>query len=254
MKKVILAPHLDDEIVGCYSILDEDCVVVYWHEDYRTPPDIGVEFVRFDGNSEEVERIIEDAAEVYIPSKHDYHPLHKEVNAWAEQNIPEEGCIKYWYSVEMNVPWLQEEEDPEGKQLFLKAHYPDEHTTLNKSDKYWLFKSIQPYDDIIWGSVKMEREMLHCWPGAPEEVSFLRHPHRHIFKISVDIQQFGDDRDVQYFMLRNRIQPFIDKEWPLHTSCEMMAKAIKKEVRRRYPGRLVRVSVFEDGENGAILE
>ena len=29
MKKLIIAPHVDDDVLGCGGILDEDCFVIY---------------------------------------------------------------------------------------------------------------------------------------------------------------------------------------------------------------------------------
>ena len=36
-------------------------------------------------------------------------------------------------------------------------------------------------------------------------------------------------------------------------SCEHIAEKFISEIRKRYPGRIVEVSVSEDGENGAIV-
>ena len=134
-------------------------------------------------------------------------------------------------------------------------HYPGEVETISKSDKYFLFKSIQPFDELIWASIKFQREMFHCWPGAPEEVGFLRNLHRHIFFFEVDVQQFGDDRDLEYFILRKKVMQWFDSQtFSQRTSCEMFARAVREFLLVEYPGRQVRVSVFEDDENGCRLE
>lgn len=246
---VILAPHLDDEILGCYSILDQACQIIYFTYDYRED---GISSYRdrakyckdidFDFD------ILHDGDTIYIPSKFDYHPLHRKVRRFG-LSLPGK---KMFYSVEMNTPWLEEEEDVSGKRALFEKMYPYEDM---KSDKYFLFKSIQPFDDLIWATIKFQREFFHRWPSAPEEVKFLSYLHRHLFHFTVQVQQFGDDRDLEYFILSRKIQQWWDmQKWSESTSCEQFALAIKRYLEIQYMDRLVKVSVFEDDENGAVLE
>lgn len=246
--KIILAPHLDDEVIGCYSIWSTLDRIYYFHQDYRanTLPD-GRYMPWGSGTAD----TISEQDTVYLPSKYDMHPLHRRVRCIG-LSLPGK---KFFYNVEMNVPWLQEENNPKGKRRFFKNLYPLEYETINKSDKYFLFKSIQPFDDIIWAVIKFQREMYHCWAGAPDEVSFLRNKHRHLFYFEVKIQQFGDDRDLEYFILSRKIQQWFDKQkWKEETSCEMFAMKIKVWLEVTYPDRLAEVSVFEDNENGALIQ
>lgn len=248
MFSIVLAPHLDDEIIGCFSVLDTVDLVYYFKADYREESVLeDGAFLRWDENDA---RLQHPSNLVYLPSKYDYHPLHRKVRSLG-LNLPGK---KMFYSVEMNTPWLEEEENPEAKRELLKTKYPQEYKTLNKNDKYFLFKSIQPYDDIIWGVIRFDRELFHCWPAAPEEVRFLRNLHRHLFRFEVKIQQFGDDRDLEYFMVSRKVQKFVDgQDWATTTSCEQFALGVKSFVEATYPGRLVEVSVFEDNENGASI-
>lgn len=253
---IVLAPHLDDEIIGCYSVLDSVDQVIYFHDDYRSVPGAlpNLPYIVYEKyHPQTLNSIFHSNPEkvVYLPSKYDYHPLHRKVRAigmsWPGK--------KMFYSVEMNTPWLEEEANPSGKRKLFQRLYPGELETISKSDKYFFFKSIAPYDDLIWASVKWEDEILHRWPNAPDQVHFLRNLHRHKFYFSVDIQQFGDDRDIEYLMFRQELGfHFMGRAWPESVSCEQMAIAIKLWVEARYPGRMVRVSVFEDGENGCKLE
>ncbi len=45
-------------------------------------------------------------------------------------------------------------------------------------------------DRMIW--VTFQREGIHQYPDAPEEVAFLRHPHRHVFHLKVWIGLASD--------------------------------------------------------------
>lgn len=122
--------------------------------------------------------------------------------------------------------------------------------------------------------VKTQYEALHCWPGAPKEVSFLAHPHRHVFHVEYHLTALHDDRAVEFFMfkkdleevIKTRLLPRLEK-YP-QMSCEMMAKALYEAIdalpvsRENSPEVFIfpyknltrKVIVSEDGENGAILE
>lgn len=252
-RNVILAPHLDDEIIGCFSILKKGDIVFYFKDDYRA-----VDLNRrgypwtyeFLGEDEYPDLLPDDV--LYIPSRYDYHPLHRVVNRIA---VDIKHSHKMWYSVEMNTPWLQEEEHPKEKLDLFQKMYPREVESICKNDKYFLFKSIEPFDELIWASIKFQRELFHCWIDAPPEVGFLRNLHRHIFFFEVDVQQFGDDRDLEYFILRKKVMQWFDSQtFSQRTSCEMFARAVREFLLIEYPGRQVCVSVFEDDENGCRVE
>ena len=43
----------------------------------------------------------------------------------------------------------------------------------------------------IW--VTFQKEGIHKYPDAPDEVDFLRYPHRHMFHFKVQIEVYNDD-------------------------------------------------------------
>lgn len=103
--------------------------------------------------------------------------------------------------------------------------------------------------------VRTRFEALHQWDDALNEVDFLRDSHRHEFHVKVKVEQFHDDRDVEYIMLKRALDDYL-AQWDRdqgQQSCEMMCKRILNEFlflgygdQRKYV-----VSVTEDGENGA---
>lgn len=116
-----------------------------------------------------------------------------------------------------------------------------------------------------WATVRTRFEGIHRWGGAPEEVAFLRNAHRHEFHVEVQVQQFHDDRDVEYIMLKQSVDDFIHaahgSEYQPYDlgqkSCEMIAKELIKYLMDTIPegeNRAYRAKVFEDGENGAVVE
>jgi len=100
--------------------------------------------------------------------------------------------------------------------------------------------------------VRTRFEALHRWPGATPNVFYLASPHRHLFHVEVVIRVLHDDRDVEFFTVKEELDTFLSLQYARRNigarSCEMIAR----EIRERFADwDVVRVSVFEDGENGA---
>lgn len=97
----------------------------------------------------------------------------------------------------------------------------------------------------------------HRWDEAPDHVSHLRETHRHEFHVKVKVEQFHDDREVEYLTLKREVDDILET-FPSdlgESSCEMIAKDIIYVLHKRYDNdRDYRVEVFEDGENGAVVE
>jgi len=111
----------------------------------------------------------------------------------------------------------------------------------------------------IW--VKFQKEGIHKYPAAltdPKlaEVSFLGHPHRHIFHFYVEVEVFHDDRDIEFIMLKRELESlYSDGIMVLdYMSCEMIARELGEYIIDKYGERYVSVSVSEDDENGAIVK
>lgn len=107
-------------------------------------------------------------------------------------------------------------------------------------------------------------EGVHCYPGAPDEVAYLRQPHRHVFGIEVTISVYGDNRELEFIMLKHKVDAWIRKHlnvlgvWEMETlSCEQVAKRLITYLRSMYcddmQKRQIIVQIDEDGENGAIV-
>jgi hypothetical protein len=111
-----------------------------------------------------------------------------------------------------------------------------------------------------WVEVSFQKEGIHLYPAAltdPKlaDVSFLGHPHRHIFHFYVKLEVFHNDRDVEFILLKReleRLYPTLDNMG--HKSCEMLAEEVLVYLETNYPDRDATVRVYEDDENGAILE
>lgn len=112
-----------------------------------------------------------------------------------------------------------------------------------------------------WIEVSFQREGIHKYPAALtepklKEVSFLGYPHRHVFHFYVKLEVFHNDRDVEFILLKRELDGlFNDGILDLdYKSCEMIAESLIEYVTQTYPNRKVVVRVYEDNENGAIIE
>ena len=117
----------------------------------------------------------------------------------------------------------------------------------------------------IW--VTFRREGIHCYPAAATDpqlatgdqfdVSFLAHPHRHIFQFRVYIDVFHNDRDIEFIQFKRWLEQLYSGDQSVlqldYKSCEMIADDLYVQIASRYPDRCVTIDVSEDGENGCTI-
>lgn len=106
-------------------------------------------------------------------------------------------------------------------------------------------------------TVSGQYEGFHKYKDAPDEVAFLKHLHRHIFKWEATVEVFHDDREIEFFMMQTQINrlvlPFINYTEDLG-SCEQQAERILEGLVNLYGAtRNYSVEVSEDGENSATV-
>jgi hypothetical protein len=99
--------------------------------------------------------------------------------------------------------------------------------------------------------VTVRREGTHSWPECPlEEVSFLRHPHRHLFHVRLWVPVTHDDRQLEIILVSRDLHRWLTTHYgdPMQLgrrSCEMLAHELLDAF------GAARVEVLEDGEHGA---
>ena len=111
----------------------------------------------------------------------------------------------------------------------------------------------------IW--VTFQKEGIHMYPAAGKEpnlqdVSFLAHPHRHIFHFRVYIDVFHNDRDIEFIQFKRWLQGLYDTTVLTldYKSCEMISDDLYLQIADRYPNRNVIINVSEDNENGCEIK
>lgn len=117
---------------------------------------------------------------------------------------------------------------------------------------------------LIW--VTFQKEGIHQYPAAStdpklatgewDDVSFLGHPHRHIFHFTVIIQVEHNDRDIEFIQFKRWLEGMYSDGTLIlnHKSCEMICDDLYDAIAGKYPGRDIEITVSEDGENGATIK
>jgi hypothetical protein len=113
---------------------------------------------------------------------------------------------------------------------------------------------------FIW--VTFQKEGIHRYPealtnpalatGDEYDVSFLGHPHRHIFHFRVSIEITHNNRDIEFIQFKRWLERLYSEGVLVldYKSCEMMSDDLYVHIAARYPGRAVIIQVSEDEENG----
>jgi len=128
-------------------------------------------------------------------------------------------------------------------------------TTFNERNQTEINSEVA--ERMIW--VKFQKEGIHKYPAAATDpqladVSFLAHPHRHIFHFRVSISVFHNDRDIEFIQFKRWLEALYRGDNSVlaldYKSCEMIADDLYTQINLRYPGRHVIINVSEDDENG----
>jgi len=117
---------------------------------------------------------------------------------------------------------------------------------------------------MIW--ITFRKEGVHKYPAAltdpalatgdEYDVSFLGHPHRHIFHFKVWIAVKHSDRDIEFIQFKRWLENlYEDGTVQLdHKSCEMISDELYVVISGKYPRREVWIEVSEDNENGSFIK
>ena len=107
---------------------------------------------------------------------------------------------------------------------------------------------------ITYIKVYTQFEGVHKYPKAPKVVKHLRNDHRHTFKVIVHIEVKHDNRELEFFMVKD----FLDKIAQNHKnldfrSCEMINDFFYKVLSYKYgKDREYIIETSEDGQRSAV--
>lgn len=161
MKHVIFAPHVDDEVIGCFTLLrgaPDDCLVVYLDVapvKRRAEAVESSHYLRFKTSfasandshwSEAVHTYLTlvdyRKAVWWAPDPHwELHPFHKDVGARVRAECARFGRRFGTYSTNMNAPYIRELDINEmsEKKDALRS-YPSQASLWEHDHRYFLFE------------------------------------------------------------------------------------------------------------------
>jgi hypothetical protein len=143
---IIVAPHPDDEIIGCYEIVkNKKPIIIYTEEtaEERKAEALSLKehveikahfFVRTIPS-----HLILMENEFYFPDViYETHPAHREKGFFGEQ-LARKGFNVIFYTTEMNAPYKHEVKDSKEKEELLNKVYPSQADLWKYEKKYILF-------------------------------------------------------------------------------------------------------------------
>ena len=107
-------------------------------------------------------------------------------------------------------------------------------------------------ETYVW--ITTQFDAVHSFPNAEGDVDFLKHAHRHLFKVKVWIQVFHNEREIEFITFKRFIAEKLLFTDYAFMSCESMSDCLFNEITKKYPKRKIKIELSEDGENGSYKE
>jgi hypothetical protein len=149
---IIIAPHPDDEIIGCYEVLKSGVKPIILFSPTTTQREnealklkeyVGIRAVFFCQNIPS--DLLDKSNTFYFPNPvYETHPLHREKGMVGEILL-RNGFDVIFYSTEMNYHAKYECKDPTGKRNLLNTIYPGQMDLWRYDYKYWLFSGYEKW-------------------------------------------------------------------------------------------------------------
>lgn len=149
MNHVIIAAHPDDEIIGCYEVLQKEkhIIIIYGvdtlqnrrNEAMKLKEHIeGVKVQMFQSNIPMT--MINHQHKFYFPDPiYETHPRHRELGM-AGELYARNGFDVTFYNTTMNAPYIHESGRSDMKRVLLNEVYPSQKDLWKYEHKYFLFE------------------------------------------------------------------------------------------------------------------
>jgi len=148
---IIIAPHPDDEIIGCFDILNNpknNIIVIYTEEIDKKRKDEAAnlrnifETVKVQLYLNQIpQHLFDDKPIIHYPDPiFETHPIHRLQGNIGEQLLRYMDLKVVFYSTNMTAPYIYENENSEYKKLALDKVYPSQKKLWKYDHKYFLFE------------------------------------------------------------------------------------------------------------------
>lgn len=157
---LIVAPHIDDEVIGCWNILKrkekKNTHIIYvesMEKERKKEAENASKMLKFSYELTslwQLRNTILDWKEkglkdyiVFVPDPlYEIHPAHRLIGNLTLRICQEENFRIITYSTAMNAPYIKEIDDPDKKRWTLNLLYASQKQLWKYDYKYWLFEGL----------------------------------------------------------------------------------------------------------------
>lgn len=141
----VIAPHADDEIIGCYELLASGLVktVLFPNGDVIEEAERSSEHFLFTRGLIDDEDFYNKHERIYVfPDPYfETHPKHRELGALGESLLRQQRQVLF-YTTNMSAPYIHEVTQPKIKLHCLNTLYPRKRSLWDYEHKYFLFEGL----------------------------------------------------------------------------------------------------------------
>jgi len=146
-KNIIIAPHADDEVIGCYEIImNERSIVIYTNNGHSHRGEEATKLKATTMISEQLFNkdiptfLMDPKYTYYFPDPiYETHPDHRRWGSFGEQMV-RNGFDVVFYSTNMQAPYIHEVQDYSGKLKLLNNTYMSQKSLWEYDHRYYLFE------------------------------------------------------------------------------------------------------------------